>query len=98
MTPFQSKKLKQSFASRHAFVEKPEPFNVKVMSWPAPWKGSDEYINFAFDIGRKVNEEIIHLRIHKSDYSEIIKTMLDIDREATIKAFAEAILATSDQP
>ncbi|MBB5664766.1 hypothetical protein GGE68_002963 [Rhizobium leguminosarum] len=45
-----------------------------------------------------MNEEIIHLRIHKSDYSEIMKTMLDIDREATIKAFAEAILAAPDQP
>ncbi|MBY3175640.1 hypothetical protein HFO27_13465 [Rhizobium leguminosarum] len=89
----QSKKLKKSFASRHAYIGAPEPYNVKVTPWPAPWKVSDQYINFSFDIGRKVNEEIIHLRIHKSDYGTLMQTMLEIDREAAITAFAQAVIA-----
>ncbi|MDK4727448.1 hypothetical protein PH563_16200 [Rhizobium phaseoli] len=89
------RKLKKSFASRHAFIVKPEPYNVAVQAWPAPWKTSDEYLNLSFNIGRNVNDEIIHLRIHKSDYAEIMKTMMETDREETLKAFARAVLASS---
>jgi len=89
----ESKKLKKSFASRQYLCGKPEPYNVRITPWPASWKVSDLFINFSFNIGRNKNEEIIHLRVHKSDYSTLLQTMLEIDREATIKAFAEAILA-----
>lgn len=93
MKPYQLTELGKSFATRDLFCDEPEPYNVRVMAWPAPWKVSDVFINFVFNIGRNKNDEIIHLKIHPTDYAKLVKTMMYADREATLKAFAEAILS-----
>ncbi len=94
MKPYQLEKLEKSFATRDLFCDKPEPYNVQVMAWPAPWKTDDLFINLSFNIGRNSNKEIIHLKIHPTDFAQVVKTMMDADREAALKAFAEAILST----
>lgn len=82
--------LKKSFAYRNSN----HPGKAPVYSeWSMPPDGTNNPgIEIRFDMGTEEKRERLSVYIHRNDFTTIAQQMAEADREATIQAFAKALI------
>lgn len=62
---------------------------------PTPPITQSRSVNIYFDLGTKKKHEKAVLMIGSTDFNVLLQEMMKADREATIKAFATAVLSAA---